>query len=57
MSQVQSPRAQEKQASRLLDARDLASGAKDADQLRAENSLVRPQGVAINLAAWHPKFR
>lgn len=57
MSQVQSPRAEEKQASRLLDARDLASGAKSAAELRAENSLVRPQGAAINLAKWHPKFR
>jgi len=56
MSQVESPRAQEKQASRLLDARDLSSGAKSAAQLREENSLVRPDGAVIDLSKWQPHF-
>jgi hypothetical protein len=34
-------RAREKQASRVADARALASGLKSRDQLRRENGLIR----------------
>jgi hypothetical protein len=33
-------RAKEKQASRVVDERDLSSGGKSAEQLRSENELL-----------------
>jgi hypothetical protein len=35
-------RAWEKQASRVVDERDLRSGRKSAEQLRSENELLAP---------------
>lgn len=46
-------RAQEKQASRVADERDLNSGRKSAEELRRENELFAPfaGSVRIDLAA------
>jgi hypothetical protein len=42
-------RAREKQLSREQDERDLASGAKTREQLRAENAFLRPADCIIRL--------
>jgi len=46
-------RAREKQASRVVDERDLLLGRKSAEQLRLENELLAPfvRSVRVDLSA------